>query len=296
MKGVPLLTGSAETGRGLDQLMAAAFAGQPIGRPILGTTDSVNALGRAHLRKHLSTHYVGPSMTLVASGRVSHDEIVALASEKFAPIRNANTKPVPKARYRGGEKRKTQKLEQAHLAFGVEGPSVTDPDAFAAQVFSIAFGGGMSSRLFQEVREKRGLAYTVHAVAHVFAETGLCGVYAGTGAAECAEVLPVVIGELEAMAEGATEEEAARARAQAKASLFMGLESPSARAEHIASQLSAYGRVMPTGEIAEKIDAVDAPALRRFAGRLLKTKRPALAALGPIKKLEAYDRLAARFG
>ncbi|MCC6919019.1 MAG: insulinase family protein [Alphaproteobacteria bacterium] len=279
-----------------DHLQDAAFPEQPLGRPILGSEGTVNALGRAHLRRHLDMHYVGPSMTLIASGKVDHAEVVALAGEKFAPLRNAAKKGAPKARYRGGDRRRTQKLEQAHLTFGVEGPAVTDDDAFAANVFSTAFGGGMSSRLFQEVREKRGLAYSVHAFAQFFSDTGFFGVYAGTGAKECKEIIPVVLGELEAMADGATEEEAARARAQAKASLFMGLEGPSNRAEHIASQLSAYGRVMPASEIAEKIDAVDAEALRRFARRLLKSKRPSLAALGPVKGLESYERVAARFG
>ena len=279
-----------------DHLQAAAFPDQPIGRPILGTEETVNRLGRAALRKHLATHYVGPAMTLIASGRVDHRKVVALAAEKFAPIRKAEKKDPPRARYKGGDRRRTQKLEQAHLTFGVEGPCVTDADAFTAQVFSTAFGGGMSSRLFQEVREKRGLAYSVHAFSHAFADTGFFGVYAGTGAKECAEIAPVVVGELEAMATGATEEEAARARAQAKAALFMGLEGPSARAEHIAGQLSAYGRVMPADEIAERIEAVDAAALRRFAGRLLKSKSPAVAALGPVKGLEPYARFAARFG
>jgi predicted Zn-dependent peptidase len=279
-----------------DHLQDAAFPGQPLGRPILGSERTVNALGRAALRRHLDMHYVGPSMTLIASGKVDHAEVVALASEKFAALRNAPTKPAPKARYRGGDRRRTQKLEQAHLTFGVEGPSVTDDDAFVANVFSTAFGGGMSSRLFQEVREKRGLAYSVHAFSQFFSDTGFFGVYAGTGAKECREITPVVIGELEAMADDATEEEAARARAQAKAALFMGLEGPSNRAEHIASQLSAYGRVMSAEEITAKIEAVDAEALRRFARRLLKSKRPSLAALGPVKGLESYDRFAARFG
>lgn len=279
-----------------DYLQDCAFPGQALGRPILGTEETVNSFGRAHLRRQLKNHYVGPAMTIIASGNVKRDEIVALVSDKFAAIENAPAKAPPRARYKGGEHRRTQKLEQAHVTFGVEGPSVHDDDAFTAQVFATAFGGGMSSRLFQEVREKRGLAYSVSAFCHSFAETGFFGVYAGTGARECAELAPVVVGELEDMAVSATEEEAARARAQAKGALFMGLEGPSNRAEHIAGQLSAYGRVMPTDEIAAKIDAVDAAALRRFAARLLKVKRPSMAALGPVKALESYERFAARFG
>lgn len=279
-----------------DHLQDVAFPNQPIGRPILGSEQSVNGLGRAALRRHLTTHYVGPSMTLIASGKVDRRQILDLAGDKFAPVAKSGGKAAPKARYRGGDRRKIQKLEQAHVTFGVEGPSVTDEDAYVAQVFATAFGGGMSSRLFQEVREKRGLAYSVHCFVNFFSDTGFFGVYAGTGAKSCKELLPVVIGEIEAMADGATEEEAARARAQAKAALFMGLEGPSNRAEHIASQLSAFGRVMSEEEIAAKIDAVDAAALRRFGAKLMKAKNPSLAALGPIKALESYDQVAARFG
>ena len=223
-------------------------------------------------------------------------QLLDSARHAIADLAKAGKAPPPRARYRGGDRRKAQKLEQAHLTFGVEGPSYTDEDAFTAQVFATAFGGGMSSRLFQEVREKRGLAYSVHAFVHLFADTGFFGVYAGTGAKECAEIAPVVVGQLEAMASGATEEEAARARAQSKAGLFMGLEGPSNRAEHIAGQLLAYGRVMSAEEIAGKIEAVDAAALRRFATRLLKSRSPSVAALGPVKGLESYDRFAARFG
>jgi predicted Zn-dependent peptidase len=279
-----------------DHLQEAAYTDQPLGRNILGTEGTVNRLGRAALARHLSTHYVGPSMTLIASGNVKHGEVISLAAEKFGALKRTKKTAPPRAHYKGGDRRRIQKLEQAHLTFGVEGPSYLDEDAFTAQVFATAFGGGMSSRLFQEVREKRGLAYSVHAFAHLYADTGFFGVYAGTGAKECREIAPVVVGELEAMATGASEDEAARARAQSKAALFMGLEGPSNRAEHIAGQLLAYGRVMSADEIAAKIDAVDAGALKRFASRLLKSKKPSVAALGPVKGFESYDRLAARFG
>ncbi len=279
-----------------DHLQAAAWPGQPLGRPILGTEASVRALTRRSLRSYMAANYAGPSMTLVASGRVEHARVVALAAEAFGALPKARARKEAKARWRGGDARKGSKLEQAHLAFGVEGVSATDPDAFAAQVFSIALGGGMSSRLFQEVREKRGLAYAVHSFVQHYEETGFFGVYAGTGARECREIVPVIVGEIEAMAEGATEAETSRARAQAKAGYFMSLESPSARAEQIAGQLQAYGRVLPADEVAERIDSVDAAALRRFATKLMRRRSPALAALGPIRSLEPFGRFAARFG
>jgi predicted Zn-dependent peptidase len=154
----------------------------------------------------------------------------------------------------------------------------------------------MSSRLFQEVREKRGLCYSVYAFGNYFHDSGIIGVYAGTGGRELRELVPVVVGEIEALARNATEEEVARARAQLKASLLMSRESPSARAEQVAADLVAFGRVLSVNELLRRLEAVDAAAIRRFAARLMRRAAPSVAALGPVGALESYDRLAARFG
>jgi predicted Zn-dependent peptidase len=157
----------------------------------------------------------------------------------------------------------------------------------------------MSSRLFQEVREKRGLCYSVFSYAWSFVDTGLLGVYAGTSPDDLAELMPVIAGEIARVGEDATEEETARARAQMKAGLMMNLESSSSRAEQIARQYSVHGRVLPMDEIISKVDQVDAAAVRRFASRLFSKSKPAVAAVGPLSGagggLESYDRLAARF-
>jgi predicted Zn-dependent peptidase len=174
--------------------------------------------------------------------------------------------------------------------------ATTHDDVVAAQVFVTALGGGMSSRLFQEAREKRGLCYAIYAFAHSYRDTGMIGVYAGTSEDKAGEIAPIIAGEITGLASGATEEEAARARAQLRATLLMALESPHSRCEQIAAHLLAFGRVIPVAELISRIDAVDASVLRRFATQLCERATPAIAAVGPVDRLESRARFAARFG
>jgi predicted Zn-dependent peptidase len=223
--------------------------------------------------------------------------MVDLIGEKFSGIDGARSaaRP-PAARYEGGDFRKSDDLEQAHLTLAMPGVSVSDRRAFAAQVFTAVLGGGMSSRLFQEVREKRGLCYAIYAFGNYYRDSGLFGIYAGTGARHLREIVPVILGEIEDLAGKASEDEVARARAQLKAGLLMSLESPTSRCEQIAAHLFAYGRILSPAEIIRRIDTVDSAAVARVAADVLAASRPSLAALGPVKSLESYDRLAARFG
>jgi predicted Zn-dependent peptidase len=154
----------------------------------------------------------------------------------------------------------------------------------------------MSSRLFQEAREKRGLCYSIYAFAHAFTDGGLVGVYAGTGEKEAGEISAVVAGEMASLAESASDAEVARAKAQLKSGLLMGLERPAARSEQIAAQMSAYGRVLPVEELTARLEAVDAGAVRRFGEKIMSTENPAIAAIGPVRKLENHAMFADRFG
>ncbi|MES2472348.1 MAG: pitrilysin family protein, partial [Pseudomonadota bacterium] len=198
--------------------------------------------------------------------------------------------------YAGGDFREVQDLEQAHVAYAFPGLSNSDPDYFVAQIYATALGGGTSSRLFQEVREKRGLCYSVYAFSNGFQDSGFLGVYAGTGESEAAEVSAVIAGEMEAIASNLTEAEVGRARAQLKVSLLMGMERPGTRAEQIAGQLFALGRVQTSAEIVAQLDAIDAATVKRFAARVMQGASPTIAALGPIKKLESHATFARRFG
>jgi predicted Zn-dependent peptidase len=267
-----------------------------MGWPILGENDTVASFTRDELRTYMDANYRAGSMLLVASGAVDHQSIVELATTKFATLRPGLT-PVPlPANYEGGDIRASEDLEQAHVTFGFPGVSNADDEYYAAQIYVTALGGGMSSRLFQEAREKRGLCYSIYAFSHSAKDGGVIGVYAGTGEAEAAEIAAVVAGEMAALAETASASEIDRARAQLKSGLLMGLERPGSRAEQIAGQMFALERVLSVEEMVRRLDEVDASHIRRFGERLMNSPRPAVAALGPVGKLESYDVFAGRFG
>ena len=198
--------------------------------------------------------------------------------------------PAEAARYGGGTRvERRPDLEQVHVCLAVEGVPYHHPDHFALQVLSTALGGGMSSRLFQEARENRGLCYSVFSFASAYADTGQLGVYAGTDPEDLAELLQVVADETRQLVEDPSEDEVARARAQLKASLLMGLESCSSVCEDLARQLLCFGRHVPTEELVAKIDAVDTDAVRRVGRQLLKGKGLTLAAVGPLAELPEVD-------
>ena len=279
-----------------DHLQEVIYPDQPMGWPILGEDATVSQFRREDLRAYMDTNYCAGAMTLVASGAVEHEAIVRLAQEKFARLKEGDVLEPPPARYVGGNMRGSQELEQAHITLAFPGVSNSDPDYYTAQVYVTALGGGMSSRLFQEAREKRGLCYSIYAFAHSAKDSGVIGVYAGTGEAESAEIAPVVAGEMASLAETATESEVARAKAQLKSSVLMGLERPGSRAEQIAGQMFALGRVLGVQEMVERLDAVDVGEVRRFGAQMMQSMSPAIAAIGPVGKLEDYETFARRFG
>lgn len=279
-----------------DYLQMACFPFQPMGWPILGNEGTVSSFGKSDLSSYMGTHYRTDSLMLIASGAVEHKRLVDKAQVLFSALPKGKG-PEPLApRFGSGEKREVQDLEQAHIAFAFPGVAYGHADAIAAQVFATALGGGMSSRLFQEAREKRGLCYTISAFAQPYSDTGVFGIYAGTAAEKAGELAPLIADEIAAMAAGATEEETARARAQLKASLLMALESPMTRCDQIAMHLQAFGRPLTMAEIVARIDAVDAAWVRRVANAVCERGAPALAAVGPVKRLETRERFAERFG
>ena len=260
---------------------------------MLGTPDTVAGMARSALTGYLAEHYLPSEMVLTAAGAVDHNRLVDQAFQLFErlPAREAH-KP-PAVTYVGGEFREDEDLEQLHFVLGFSGAAITDPDYYAQSVLSTLLGGGMSSRLFQEVREKRGLVYAIYTFASAYRDGGIFGIYAGTGAAEIAELVPVVCDELCNVVERVSEPEIVRARAQLKSGLLMSLESTMSRAEQLGQHLLLFGRPIPTQEIIARIDAVDSTAVRRAAAKLFATK-PTVAALGPVAQLESIERIAAR--
>ena len=276
-----------------DLFQEACFPDQALGRPVLGPADGVRDMARGDIMDYMVEHYRPQGMVLSAAGKFSHDQLLDLAHEHFPGGTAGRGAVHPPATYVGGDIRENRDIEQVHLLLGFEGLHYTDDDFYAASVMSMVLGGGMSSRLFQEVREKRGLVYSVYSFLSAYADTGVFAIYAGTGKKEPAELIPVVCDEIGKITGAIGEEELARAKAQLKSSLLMSLESTSSRAEQLARQLMIFGRPIPTAESVAKIEAVDEAAIQAVAKRIFTTA-PTLAALGPIGGVENFDKVKAR--
>lgn len=276
-----------------DLFQETAFPAQSLGRPVLGVSEIVGSLPRAALVDYIGNHYGGETVVVVAAGRIEHERFVEMAEKAFAGLPRGSVMAAEPARYAGGEFRGERDLEQLHLVLGFDGIAIHDPDFHAAAVFSTLLGGGMSSRLFQEVREKRGLVYSIYTFSGSYRDGGVFGLYAGTGENEIGELIPVVCDELNKVADDVTADEVARARAQMRAGTLMSLEGTMSRCEQLGQQLLIYNRPIPIEETVAKIAAVDQEAIVRVARRLL-SGRPTLAALGPIEPLESFDRIVGR--
>ena len=279
-----------------DWLQEVSYPDQPFGRTILGPAERVSSFTAEDLRAFVGQHYAPDQMILSASGGVDHEAIVAQAQAIFGHLPARGISLVEPAAFIGGERREVKKLEQVHFALSLEGPGYRHADVYTAQVYAMTMGGGMSSRLFQKIREERGLCYSIFAQSGAYEDTGSITLYAGTSKEEIAALAQLTVDEMKRAADDMSEAEVARARAQLKAGLLMGLESPSNRAERNARLLAVWGRVPAPEEAVAKIDAVTMADVRRFAGELAGAKT-ALALYGPVAKAPGLgvirDRLAA---
>ena len=279
-----------------DHFQETAYAGQAMGRPTLGAEAVIRGMRREALTGFMRSHYSPANMVIAAAGALEHEAVVAEAARHFAALPAGAAPPPEPARYTGGEYREERDLDQVHVVLGFEGLTYDDPQSHASMLLSTLLGGGMSSRLFQEIREKRGLVYSIYSYTQPFADSGLFAIYAGTGEAEAAELVPVTLEELVRVQRDVTEDELARAKAQLRASLLMSLESTGSRCEQLARQWQVHGRLIPTEETKAKIAAVTVADIEAVAARIFRG-RPTLAALGPAGKVpglsDIVDRLAA---
>jgi len=263
-----------------DHFQETAYPDQAMGRPVLGTADLVHAMNRETLLGYMRDHYSPSKMIISAAGNIDHAELVKMAETSFNALPKGQESIREEASYKGGIFREDRSLEQVHLVLGFDGLSYADPGFYAASVLSTLFGGGMSSRLFQEIREKRGLVYSIYSFLSCYTDGGMFGIYAGTGAEEAPQLIPLIKEEMEKVIADVSEDEINRARAQLKASILMSLESTSTRCEQLARQLSLFDRPISTEETVEKIEAVDISDIRSVATRLFSG--PATqAAIGP---------------
>jgi len=262
-----------------DHLQGAAFPGQQLGEAVLGDEASIGAIDVPALRRWIEGQYRPYGLVFAAAGKVDEDELLKLAERLFGDMA-AGAPPVPvSGSFGGGTHHDRRRFDQLHVALAFEGVGHTHPDMHALSLFTNAVGGGMSSRLFQQVREERGLAYSIYSWAHSYADTGLFGIYCAAARADAHQALALAREVLAETAEGLTDAELERARAQAKAGLLMGLESVATRADHLARSIQVHGRIISPSETVALIDAVSLDQARR-AGTAALDGGEALATVG----------------
>jgi predicted Zn-dependent peptidase len=279
-----------------DHFQAVAYPDQPMGRPTLGTEESVCAITRETLTGYLARHYAPERTVIAAAGAIEHEALLDLVARHFRDLPPGGAPAPAPARYRGGEYREEQDLDQVHIVLGFEGVAYRDPLHYPLMLLSTLLGGGMSSRLFQEIRERRGLVYAISAFATPFQDSGLFQIYAGTGEEQAAELVPATLAELRRVRHDVTAEELERAKAQLRASLLMSLESTGSRCEQLARQVFVHGRLVPIEETKARIAAVTLEDIAAAARRVFSGP-PTLAVLGPHRHVapvaEMAERLAA---
>jgi predicted Zn-dependent peptidase len=279
-----------------DHFQETAYPGQPMGRPVLGTEARIRKMPRDVLTGYMRRHYTTGNTVVAAAGNLRHEDVVDLACKHFADLPGTQAPNAAPGIYGGGEFREGRDLDQVHIVLGFPSVAYADEDFYPTMLLSTLLGGGMSSRLFQEIREKRGLVYSVYSFTSPAMDGGLFGIYAGTGESEAAELVPVALEELRRVQRDVNEAELARARAQVKAGLLMSLESTGSRCEQLARQIQVFGRIIPTAETVQRINAVTIDQVQLAAARLFRGK-PTLAALGPADQIpglaDISERLAA---
>lgn len=276
-----------------DLVQDAAWGEHPLSKPILGTVDSVNRATVAGLAEWRAALYAADNLVISATGAVEVEQVLDLARRAFGDMPATSGAPsVAAATFVGGRRAEARKLEQSHLVLMLPAVSARQDDYFALRTFAEALGGGMSSRLFQEAREKRGLAYNIDAYADTYADAGALGVYAGCAAGDAVETAKVCAEQIVALAHRIEDAELARAKAQLKAHMFMAREQPLSRAEQAAGQALMFNRLYQPAELAAAVDAVTAEDIVRLGRTLLDSRRVATAILGAKGSLKAGEAFA----
>lgn len=291
-----------EIGQSLDQpddvifdlAARTAYPDSGMGRPVLGTADIIRRLPKVRMQHYIRAHYAAPQIIFAASGAITHEAHLALAEQHLSNLGTVAQTKKDKARFQSGDVREARDIEQLHAVISFNGITYHDPDYFAVSVLSTLLGGGMSSRLFQEVREKRGLVYSIYSYASAHSDGGQFGIYAGTDPQRIQELLPVVAQEMHKVTHSVSEAEVKRAKAQLRASILMAQESTMSRAEKLAYNLLMFNRIIPADEIQAKIEAVTAADITRIAANILKIP-PVTAFVGPLDQVPAGDAVATLF-
>ena len=276
-----------------DHFYSTAYAAQPIGRPILGPRENVSSFRSDDIKRYVAKHYLSNNMIVSCAGKVSTIEFEEMVSDKFQTLKKADIPSADPGRYIGGEFLESRDLDQVNIIMGWEGfPHNADKKMhYSQQILSMILGGGMSSRLFQEVREKRGLAYTVSSFISQYRDTGLLSIFSSSTENNINELLEVICAEVvRLIKDGISQEEITRAKQQLKASLFMSQESTIARMEKGAFNHSIYGRYIPYQEIVRDLETISEFDIMRTAQAIFNTNLT-FTSLGKVNSIHSYSAL-----
>lgn len=270
-----------------DYYQDCCYPNQALGRPILGTVAHIESFTPEHVRSYIKNNYGTQQLVIAAAGKIDHDDLVDSVEELFAHIPERQVICEP-ATFQGGTKLYQKDLEQAHVVFGFEGVSFNHPDYYASSLLSAILGGGMSSRLFQEIRERRGLVYSIYSFSSSYRDTGQFGVYAGTGPEKIEELLDAIYIELKRFHCNVSDSELKRAKSQLTAGLMMGLESTTNRCEQAARQILTYGELILPQTLRKKIEGVTISQVRALAEKIFESPS-VLTTLGPVDTVPSYQ-------
>ena len=276
--------------RVFENFTKTAYKNQPMGRPILGTKETVSSFQKSNLKLFLNSNYTPENMVVSMSGNLNKDKFFKIVEDKFSDIKNDNKPEKVNSEWTTGFIAEDRDLEQTQLVFGVEGLKNIDINRFSLRALSIILGGGMSSRLFQEIREKKGLCYSIFSFAQMQNSSGVFGFYAGTSPKDVDYLLESSLTELKKIKNFISTEELNKAKAQMKSGFIMGHESNSSRSEYFAKNMINFGKIIGTDEIISSIDKISINSIYDLCDKLLTSANPVLSVIGPdassLKKLD----------
>lgn len=273
-----------------DYFQETAYPNQSMGRPILGPASNIKSFDRSMIANFMAAHYCPTKMVLASAGNVDHDALCKLAATYFGNLPVLPLKAKIASQYTGGHFYENRTLEQAHIVVGMKGVNSYSPDYYIMNIYAAVLGDGMSSRLFQEIREKRGLVYSIYSFHSSYSDTGTFGIYSGCDPQKVPELIPAVLNELKRFPFTLTLEETKKAKNQLKARLTMSLESTSGRCQRLANQLLIFDRDIPQAEITAKIESVSQEDIIELSSKILSTA-PVFTAIGKDLKLPTHTEI-----
>ena len=278
-----------------DYFQEVAFSNQSLGQTILGPVKNIKKFKREHFVNYIRDQYSFNNIAVAAAGNINEEDLVKWSKKYFTKLGDSKINSSEIAKYSGGDFRKERKLEQINLVLGFEGKSYLDEDYYASQILAMILGGGMSSRLFQEVRENRGLAYSIYAFNYTYKDSGLFGIYAGTTPEKTNELISATCDEVKKICEKISSQEMDRVHTQFKAGLLMAKESTGSRMQRLGGDILSHDRLILDKEILQRVSAVTKADITRVAEAIFTGSNPTFTAIGKVKKVMDLDKIKKNF-